>query len=165
MSTFATLLIAMISAVGAGAVYVWQKKIDRRQEFRSEKQRVYQEYLVLLRRVDDAETESLFNHQNLAGLNDATRAFQSHSDIMRLYASNDVWAEANALEAAFLEWRRDLNKDDIVNEYYHVYVSARAKLGGTMAEELFGEFRTSPLDDFISKFGKMATVFDKKDKS
>jgi len=160
VSALVTVVVALIGSIGAGLVYIWQKSVDRKEKYRSEKQAVYKGYLGSLRRVMDA-TISVKATKNdvetLTEYNAATRDHNDHSDLLDLYSSKEIQSISIELEKALLEWRKSIESGQPGDEPLANYFGSRHKLVAAMRRDLFGDLENPKTAGFLTtSFGRFS---------
>jgi hypothetical protein len=138
---FLGIVAALVTVVGGGIVYLWQKAEDRRERYRAEKQEIFKNYLRSMRNVISRAVDAKVHDdgERLMAFNEATREHEHLRDLFELYASSASREIAVALESALNEWHHALltpdaaEKPDKLAEYFRY----RASLVEQMRTELF----------------------------
>lgn len=147
VANWLAILVPLFTLVGGFLTYTWQKSVDRSEQYRSEKQKIYRGFISAARSVEDAHT-SLASAKAVAAnepgiltdayskLSEATNAMTNTSDLMDIFAPDPVRLKALEFEQSLLNYRKgELPANE---ELYAPLVRARSELLGAMRNDLFG---------------------------
>lgn len=107
------LMVAAITVIAGGIIYSWQKKIDRKENLREEKQKLYAQYLTSVERLSDTVAAYTVDKNTGKNYNTHIREHGELTQLVYLHAEQTTANQVYELELSLLDWRNSCLNHDV----------------------------------------------------
>ena len=105
LNSYMPLIISAITVLGGGWVYSYQKRKDRVEQVRSERLRLYAEYLASLETMSSAVSDHFVDKATISEYLDKTRKHSILLSQVELYSSEETRTSILKLEKLLHNWK------------------------------------------------------------